>query len=785
MMRRASRYYGLRGTLLLLAVGLLSFFSYEAFGRWQAQHLRDRLLSADIHEVPAIVTAMRPYRPWVQPLLQQSLAATKDEDGPARLRLRLALAPQDDNQFDPLYQRLYVADPDELTVIVEQLKRLQPQELATRLHAVLANNQAKAEDRLRAACALAGCDAPADNQRARTWSATAPLLVTQLLSAIEKNPSHYKPLVESLRPAGSDLVPSLIAVYGANSRPEADRALVASLLTEFAADRKEQLADLLLNGTAKQFSILFDLLKDGGEPVPMVWLAELDKLAAVDAADAAKDQLAQRQAQAAVALFRVGGSERVWPLLQHQPDPTVRSYLLHRFSALSAAPAALFEKLVAQPEPEVSIRRALLLALGEYDLDRLPSAVKEAWPAKILQLYQEDADAGIHGAAEWLLRQWHQEVRLKDTKAAWMRDAADRVQRQANIQKMLAQEGSKQTPRWYVNSQGQTMIVIPGPVEFAMGSPASETGRSPMETRHQRRINRSFALADTPVTRAQYERFLKTDPKARAALNSGGGAEFLKLYSPQPECPLIVVNWYMAAEYCNWLSAQEGLPREQWCYEPNALPAVSVLVRSLGHLGASGHQVPLPALASVMAGRTLSAIYGDGMRLKPNYLHLAGYRLPTEAEWECACRAGAASRYCFGESVTLLDRYAHYTANSDNHTWPVAALKPNDWGLFDVHGNVWNWCLNIYHDYKLPRKAKVLEDNEELYDIRSIYSKESRLLRGGAFSFRSEAVRSAYRDRDAPETRNNDVGFRPARTLPHDSLTPLPPAEGGRRHEKK
>src|SRR5436190_3672143 len=113
-------------------------------------------------------------------------------------------------------------------------------------------------------------------------------------------------------------------------------------------------------------------------------------------------------------------------------------------------------------------------------------------------------------------------------------------------------------PTWFVNGRGMTFTVIPGPVEFVMGSPASEQGHYPNETQHRRRIGRTYALATKAVTVAQWKQFLKERP--RMPQNYG------PQYSPQEDCPINGVNWFMAAAYCNWLSEKEGIPREQWCY---------------------------------------------------------------------------------------------------------------------------------------------------------------------------------------------------------------------------
>jgi formylglycine-generating enzyme required for sulfatase activity len=125
------------------------------------------------------------------------------------------------------------------------------------------------------------------------------------------------------------------------------------------------------------------------------------------------------------------------------------------------------------------------------------------------------------------------------------------------------------------------------------------------------------------------------------------------------------------------------------------------------------------------------------------------YRLPTEAEWEYACRAGTTTKYSFGDSESELGEYAWYRANSGNTTHPVGGRKPNAWGLYDMHGNVKEWCQDWYEDYP----------SGPVTDPTGAASGSRRVLRGGSFFVQSSYVRSA--------TRNNRVsnsGFRPART---------------------
>src|SRR5208337_2008936 len=143
--------------------------------------------------------------------------------------------------------------------------------------------------------------------------------------------------------------------------------------------------------------------------------------------------------------------------------------------------------------PETSQRRALILALGTYGREGLSSGEPEPLIGKLLDLYCNDPDAGIHGAVEWTLRQWKQDEKLRNLDAELSNK--DRGNR-----------------RWYVNSQGQTFAVIEGPVEFRMGSPPTEPERFSYEILHRRIISCRFAIATQEVTVEQYQEFVKENP---------------------------------------------------------------------------------------------------------------------------------------------------------------------------------------------------------------------------------------------------------------------------------
>ena len=297
-----------------------------------------------------------------------------------------------------------------------------------------------------------------------------------------------------------------------------------------------------------------------------------------------------------------------------------------------------------------------------------------------------------------------------------------------------------------IGPEGVALTLIRGPVEFQMGSPESEVGRqpasdSPDETWHIARIPRSFAIGTHEVTVAQFRRFLHDHPEVKAghayAENPGRMAEVMQRFSPDENGPQIAVTWYEAAMFCNWLSARAGLPRSEWVY-----PA---------------------SMSDIKAG----------MRMPADYLRRTGYRLPTEAEWEYAARAGTATSRFFGNSDSLLSRYAWYSRNpprakndavdpnDPQRTYPVGRLSANPFGLFDIYGNVWEWTQSRLEAYP----ASLHVDMED--DMLVVTDSAARGRRGGAFSYGAAFARSAARGTVGayPFVRRDNVGFRVARTI--------------------
>ncbi|UXE59653.1 MAG: SUMF1/EgtB/PvdO family nonheme iron enzyme [Woronichinia naegeliana WA131] len=133
------------------------------------------------------------------------------------------------------------------------------------------------------------------------------------------------------------------------------------------------------------------------------------------------------------------------------------------------------------------------------------------------------------------------------------------------------------------------------------------------------------------------------------------------------------------------------------------------------------------------------------------------FRLPTEAEWEYACRAGTQTRYYFGDDESQLGDYAWYDENSDSKTHSVGHKKPNDWGLYDTHGNVWEWCEDSWHD-SYANKPENIKNNGSI--IWSDSNESYHVLRGGSWFINSGYCRSAFRYWYNADGRYISIGFR-------------------------
>jgi formylglycine-generating enzyme required for sulfatase activity len=155
-----------------------------------------------------------------------------------------------------------------------------------------------------------------------------------------------------------------------------------------------------------------------------------------------------------------------------------------------------------------------------------------------------------------------------------------------------------------------------------------------------------------------------------------------------------------------------------------------------------------------------------------------GYRLPTEAEWEYACRAGTQTRWSFGDDEAALATHAWYNRNADRRLHPVGTKEPNPWGLRDMHGNVWEWCADWYADATYAKRTAATGTNASGTGSESSNaaasasenpsgpnSGSSRVIRGGAWGSAAGHCCSAYRSHRRPSGRRDYLAFRLSRTV--------------------
>ncbi len=248
------------------------------------------------------------------------------------------------------------------------------------------------------------------------------------------------------------------------------------------------------------------------------------------------------------------------------------------------------------------------------------------------------------------------------------------------------------------NTLGMKLVLIPAG-EFDMGSDASDPGALPNEQvagkKHRVRITRPFYLGTTEVTQGQYRAVTDANPS---------------FFKGSDDLPVEQVSWLDAIRFCNALSTKEGLT-------------------------------------------PFYRIEGDDVSV-PDWKG-PGYRLPTEAEWEYACRAGpgGAGAYGFGDDAAQLGRHAWYKANSEGKIHPVGQKVPNAWGLFDMHGNVWEWCWDRFGAYEAGPVVDPVGPSDG----------SDRVIRGGSWSHAAESCRAAFRFRNSPTRTNYNLGLRLAR----------------------
>jgi len=253
---------------------------------------------------------------------------------------------------------------------------------------------------------------------------------------------------------------------------------------------------------------------------------------------------------------------------------------------------------------------------------------------------------------------------------------------------------------------------------FFMGSPKTEKCRSSDEAQHKVILTHNFEIQSTEVTAEQFYSIMGYKPSSSPLCIS--------------KCPVNNISWHMALSYCNALSSKMGIKA---CYVCDG----------------TGTNVECKETVATKGKGIYSCL---------------GYRLLTEAEWEYTYRAGTISAFysgpisvCSGPDANA-DRIGWYKANSNSKSHMVTLKKPNAWGLYDMAGNLWEWCHDLYQ-----KDLGLLEQTDPV-GVGSLF----RVLHGGSWFYNTHTLRGAHRNKHDPIVRILDVGFRCARTMNSNSF---------------
>jgi formylglycine-generating enzyme required for sulfatase activity/serine/threonine protein kinase len=528
---------------------------------------------------------------------------------------------------------------------------------------------------------------------AADWSdADADFLTAQLLQA---RPEAQPALRDYLSPISRRLLGPLQRVFHDSRAPVELRLAAAEALAAYAGDQPGLLARLVSEAAPAESGGLRDALERPAVRAEAVKALQdlVSKPTPTGASEQQRVEAGRRRAGAALTLLYLGQRSAVFPVFQYDDDPEALTQFVHQLRGRRLPPEAVLDCLDEATAADVPARFALVLALGEFRFEELPEARRQTLREHLAEWYREDPKSAIHGACGWLLRRWG------------CRDEVERVD-----QTPLSPNRAG-NPEWFVERvEGECVtFVVFAPGSFVMGSPPDEEYRQKNEPQHRVQLTHAFAVADREVTQAQYERFLKDDDRKAAGDDEDTADHRL---------PVVDVTWPESVEYCRWLTAKTGGEDAQ-CY--------------VGPRGTAPRDLVF-------------------------HPEKPGYRLPTEAEWEYACRAGTATAYSFGGDRELLKYYARYEGDHRPGTGPLVGgtLRPNPRGLFDVHGNVWEWCQDRYQ--------LRLADNAA--DPQGPAEGSKRVLRGGGWDRGSWHCRSAYRHNPTPDYGASYMGFRLVRTLP-------------------
>ncbi|MEM1227654.1 MAG: protein kinase [Planctomycetota bacterium] len=730
MMAKATRVHGVRSAFALAALILVTSMGLFARKRIIDQQRITRvegfvgsLIRAQPSQISNVIDELNAYPEVADDLLMPLVAgdAKTDDAKRARLHARLAMVSRDEALIDPLIEELLSGAIAYAAPIREQLKPVASSR-TQRFGSILHDDAADKERRFRAALALADF-VPSAN--AAFWTAADRRLVVKEL--VSTNPESQPPLRSLLSPIGELLLDDLERVFSDSEASDGQRLGAANAIAEYARDDIDKLGELLTIATPEQFSVLYP--KVASDPAPST-IAKFRRIASTlpppGLGSVERVPFGQRRANAAVTLLRLKQPDDAMGVFSMDDDPEAMTQFLFRCRPRGVKVPSLLDCLSIvgaaasgrSPEPFL---HPLLLALGEFELDEIPSAARDPLIQRLAGWYREHPRSSVHGAAGWLLRRWgeHSIAREVDQTVRPFSPDRDWFTQAVTVRPSGVDGESPLTKTFYF-----TFVIFPHG-EYQIGSPGDEPDRDKDEDQHRIELTRSFAILDREIT---FEELIAFSPDY---------ADYAAQYDATLANAGAGANWYDAVRCCRWMGQQAGLSEAEQAYaDPDSL-SVEDYPREVD---------PSAAWAP---------------RNWPLRLDRPGFRLPTESEWEVACRSGTRTRFGFGGQLDLLGHFGWFSENSQRRIHSPRELRPNLRGLFDMHGNLYEWHHDWYDE----------DPSQRVLDPVGPLTGSARGYRGSSWAAGDTSCRTANRNSNTPTFRASYRGFRLALTLPSDEVT--------------
>ena len=692
------------GCLSLIAVGSLLFSLYLQGQRNEiVQRRLDALATATPAKLPLLIEDLAELNPGLalRQLAQRVSQTQRDDEALAYHLAIFGIEKQrgrhDEQALQALVEQVPRLGPDQLRVVLQTAGDALGRNAADLWPLAMAGN-------LPSSCLLAHTDPTHAN-----WSTFMQPLAGFLLDAPTADVAAWS---EMLRPLSEPFKGELRALF--LSRDASVRSRGGQIVAALYPDDVNFLIELGLQAQPTQLRWFKQPFQDSLPTLSSLFSAPLTQLesSGQDWSEIELTNLCLMEALAdppSVLRILSGETPAWWPLDPAGPELAqqqlaVRHRVMNACGPADVAVQTLTGTLAwpgngSQPDQDSLLLYSAILALGEYDLQQLFQTERERWKPQLLRLFRDHPDSGVHSACRWLLTRWGFQDSVRDCLPA--------------IQSALPRPGF----RWHEDQAGTCFAVFEpvkgfhfGPddryryqvmtgmksetvdIPQRFGVAVFETTRAEFSAWENQMVETWLDMADKQPDKGddyrQWARRHQTIQRNRQLAEAKENAS--------AQAPVTAINWDYAALYCNGRNPRAGIESTERVYG-----------------------------VKEVAGQWKAEARHAAGQSQPT-----GYRLPLALEWEYASRGLSRDRYFFGDSIELFPAYGWSVNNSHDRRQPIGLLKPNEFGLFDVHGNAAEWCHNMFDaespldSRRLPREIRGQSVDEEADDITVFHRSE-------------------------------------------------------------